>query len=106
MGKVRAGNQNNLGWFSAGGKWQLNPAVEFDMETTVFKEDVFSPGLAGQTKRKKIYCSETWIVDGLTIRKKPGTDQNGQALQNNRSYIRLQLCGISGKSSVCRSIRV
>ena len=90
--KVRAGNQNNLGWFlGIGGKWQLNPTVEFDMETTAYSKRgwLFSPAFSWSSKAEENILfgnlDSGWINDqGKNL----GTDQNGQALQNNRSYIR------------------
>ena len=90
--KVRAGNQNNLGWFlGIGGKWQLNPTVEFDMETTAYSKRgwLFSPGFSWSSKAEENILfgnlDSGWINDqGKNL----GTDQNGQKLPNNRAYIR------------------
>ena len=90
---LRAGKQNNLGWYlGTGGKWRLNPVIQTNAEITAYSKRglLLSPGL--EWKKNDIDSSYSgsiesgWINDQADLR---GNDLRGIAIDEYRSYSRI-----------------
>ncbi len=88
--KLKAGDQRNLGWYlGAGGKWELNPTIDFNFETTSYSKRgwLFSPGFNWSDQENDTWgeISTGWINDQG---KKLGNDLRGVPINSDRSYVR------------------
>ena len=89
---LRAGKQNNLGWYlGTGGKWELNPVMQANADITAYSKRglLLSPGVEWNAKDIESSYSGSiesgWIDDQSDSR---GNDLRGIAIDEYRSYSR------------------